>query len=158
MPEPLLLSTPIGLKSLGSDFDPNAPFTGCRLCGDLFQHEEDRICYNQLQLGIIVERRLLGGTSIFIGPEYYVDMIDRCTIRRKTWIETHNTEKHNELEIQRFAKQADKTGQAFTAEAANKLAPFGIAPLVSGAEQEDIVDALAKAPRAPQVQESIKHH
>ena len=153
MPEPLLLSTPIGLESLGSDFDPNAPFTGCRLCGDLFQHEEDRICYEQLQAGIIVERRLLDHTSIFIGPEYYVDMIDRCTLRRKLWIKEHNAEKHSELEIARFAKHADRTGQAFTAEAANKLAPFGITPLASGIDDPEIVDALAKAPRAPKIQE-----
>src|SRR6266403_3181912 len=126
MPEPLLLATPIGLKTLGSDFDPNAPFTGCRLCGDLFQHAEDRICYEQLQLGVIAERRLLDGTGIFVGPEYYMDMIDRCTRRRKQWVEIHNAEFHTELEIARFSSHADKTGQAFTAEAANKLAPFGI--------------------------------
>lgn len=152
MPEPLLFSTPIGLDSLGSDFDPNAPFSACRICGDLFQHKEDRECYEQLQRGVIVERTLLDGSSYFVGPEYYMDMIDRCTLRRKQWVERHNAVKHNELEIERFQKQADKTGQALSAEAAHKLAPFGITPLVSGAADGgigEVVDALAKAPRAP---------
>lgn len=151
MPEPLLLTTPVGLSSLGSDFDPNAPFTGCRLCGDLFQHEEDRVCYEQLQAGVIIERRFLDHTSYFIGPEYYVDMIDRCTLRRKLWLKRHNRVNHSEAEIELFAKQAAKTGQAFTAEAANKLAPFGITPLVSSTDDPEVVDALAKAPRAPSI-------
>src|SRR5258706_7627377 len=102
MPEPLLLATPIGLKSLGSDFDPNAPFTGCRICGDLLQHEENRICYEQLQAGIIIERRFIDHTSYFIGPEYYVEMLDRCTRRRKVWVKRHNRQKHSTREIASF--------------------------------------------------------
>jgi hypothetical protein len=153
MTEPLLLSTPVGLKDLGSDFDPNAPFTGCRICGDLFQHAEDRTCKDKLDEGIITERKLLDGSSYFIGPQLYMDMIDHCTRRRKLWVKRHSRQKHNDLEILRFVKHASKTGQAFTAEAAHKLAPFGITPLISGVEQEDIVDALAKAPRAPNIAE-----
>lgn len=149
MPEPLLLVTPIGLNSIGSEFNTAAPFTGCRLCGDLFQHAEDRKCYEKMLTGVIAERRLMDGTSIFVGPEYYMDMIDRCTLRRKRWVEKHNSEKHSNHEIESFAKHADKTGQAFTAEAAHKLGPFGITPLVSGSDDPEIVDALAKAPRAP---------
>lgn len=149
MPEPLLLATPIGLESLGSSFDPNAPFHACRLCGACFQHPEDRECYESLRDGIVVERKLLDGSSYFVGPPELMVMIDRCTQRRYWWINDHNRKFHTEQEISSFAKHADKTGQAFTAEAAHELAPFGITPLVSGTDDAEIVDALAKAPRAP---------
>jgi hypothetical protein len=39
------------------------------------------------------------------------------------------------------------TGWALTPEAAHKLAPYGFAPL--GNMHDDIIDAMATAPRAP---------
>lgn len=143
--EALLISTPIGLSTLGAEFVVEAPFSACRLCGAIYQSPLDRLCYEYLKdhrLQEIVDRS--NGESMFIGDEHACRVLDEATDRRKRWRELHERRYHTEQEV--FALH--QTGFAMTPEAAHKLAPFGITPL--GNMHEEIVDALFTAPRKPE--------
>lgn len=142
--ESLLISTPIGLDSLGAEFIVEAPWSACRLCGAIYQSDLDRITYlfkQQGRIQEIVDRS--NGEIHFIGDEHATRLLDDATDRRKRWRELHERRYHTEVEVESLLK----TGFAMTPEAAHKLAPFGITPL--GNMHEEIVDALFTAPRAP---------
>lgn len=142
--EPVLLSTPIGLKSLGSTFEVEAPFTGCRLCGSIYQSKLDLLCRTYLEQGHLVETfDPITRTSTFYGDDFYLNVLHTANDKRARWRELHERRYHTEKEIESF----NATGFAFTPEAANKLAPFGITPL--GNLHPEIIDALYTAPRAP---------
>lgn len=126
--ESIFLSTPLGLDELGSDFDPLAPFTACRLCGALMQTARDRLSYELMGEGEVRLAQLIASTE---------------TENRHNWLRRHEKVCHPLSEIEAFSK----TGWAMTPEAAHKLAPFGIAPM--GNLDGGIVDAMATAPRAP---------
>lgn len=139
--EPVMFTTPIGLKSLGSEFNPEAPYSGCRLCGALYQSALDREAKRLLEMGVLYEIV----DDVFGGPTYAVKVLDDANARRERWRTLHERRYHDEEEI--AALQV--TGNAFTPEAANKLAPFGIIPLGSGYDDKDVAAALLDAPRAP---------
>ena len=142
--EPLLLSTPIGLDSLGAVFRVEAPFSACRICGSIYQTDADRLCRTYLESGRIVEHfNSLTQESYFTGDSQALAVLDLSTDRRARWRKLHERRYHTEEEIALLAK----TGFALTPEAANRLAPYGITPL--GNLHEEIVDALFTAPRAP---------
>lgn len=142
--EPLLLSTPVGLNSLGAEFDPHAPFSACRLCGALYQTDRDRQCKNYVISGLIYD---VDGR--WFGPAYAIDILDKCTARRNRWRELHERRYHSLSEIEAFAK----TGHALTPEAAHRLAPYGIAPLLTDSQEDalssEIEHAMHTAPRKP---------
>lgn len=131
--ESILLSTPLGLDELGSDFNPHAPFTACRLCGALMQTDRDRFSLELMDEGDVALARLISADE---------------TEKRHNWLRRHEQLNHPISEIEAF----QKTGWAMTPEAAHRLAPFGIAP--TGNITPDIVDAMLTAPRAPSVEES----
>lgn len=142
--EAILLSTPIGLDSLGAKFRIEAPFSVCRLCGAIYQSDADRLCRTFLESGRIIEHyNHLTKESYFTGDPQALSLLDLSTERRDRWRRLHERRYHTDAEIADFSK----TGFALTPEAAHKLAPFGITPL--GGLHEEISDALFTAPRAP---------
>lgn len=139
-----MLSTPVGLASLGSLFNPHAPFSACRLCGTVYQSRLDRLCYALREEGRLTEHfDPITQTSSFTGDVYSCNILDEANTRRARWREVHEKRYHTEREIALL----HSTGFAFTPEAANKLAPYGITPL--GNLHEEIESALLSAPRAP---------
>lgn len=139
-----MLSTPIGLNSLGAEFVVEAPWCACRLCGAIYQSSLDRKCYAYGKEGRLTRvDDPLTGERYYIGDPQATRTLDEATDRRKRWRELHEKRNHTESET----AQLHKTGFAMTPEAANKLAPFGITPL--GNMHDEIVDALFTAPRAP---------
>lgn len=142
--EAILISTPIGLDSLGAKFVVEAPWSACRLCGVIYQSDLDRLSYEYLQDGRLKEVvDPFTKESIFTGDEHATRLLDDATDRRRRWRELHERRYHTDQEIESL----QKTGFAFTPQAAHRLAPFGITPL--GNAHEEIVDALFTAPRAP---------
>lgn len=141
--ENLLLAQPIGLNSLGVDFSVDAPFSACRLCGAIYQHPDDRLCKSWIDSGRITTRQNLSGEIFYTGDIHACNVLDECTDRRERWRRLHERRYHTDEEIE----QLQKTGFALTPEAAHKLAPYGITPL--GNLHQEIVDAMATAPRAP---------
>lgn len=142
--EALMISTPIGLTSLGAEFIVEAPFTACRLCGAIYQSPLDRISYFDLQDGNLQEvADSYTHEVMFIGSEKATRNLDEATDRRRRWRYLHERRYHTEEEIMQLLQ----TGFAMTPEAAHRLAPYGITPL--GNMHEEIVDALYTAPRKP---------
>jgi hypothetical protein len=133
--EPIMLSTPIGLRGLGDDFNPHAPFTACRLCGWLMQTREDRESFEL-------------NKSDELDDQFKAKVIhNNQVILRHNALDKHNKTEHPNYDNE--IKVLELMGWAFMPNAAHKLAPFGITPL--GNMHEEIVDALATAPRAPSV-------
>lgn len=128
----------------GLVFNIRASYTGCMICGELFQSSLDR------KLLRFTEQRNMksphrNGNRPKHTP-YQKDLIDRTALAantlRKEWASTHaktHTEaQHHALRI---------SGQFCTPQAAERLAPYGIFPLNSTNEELD--DAMFEAPRAP---------
>lgn len=126
--EQLLLSTPLGLTELGCEFNPHAPFTACRLCGELWQTPLDRLSQELADDGEILRAQAIAAEQ---------------TDLRHTWLEHHNNQHHDKTEIEAL----NMLGWAMMPSAAHRLAPFGIAP--TGNLHNEIIDAMATAPRAP---------
>lgn len=121
----------VGLVYAGislDQFDPSAPICGCRLCGAVYQTKYHRELH--------MHRRL---TDMGDPPKLLQLVLDLNNI----WREQHTKSEHTLAEIEELAK----TGAAFTPEAANKLAPFGVIPM--GNMSQEIVDALYEADRKP---------
>jgi len=108
-------------------FDPNFPYQYCRLCGALFQSSLDRkVPYGHTP----------GNSRIaYLAQE-----------KRHEWAMTHATENHKpeEHDLLRFS------GLYMTAEAAKKLAGYGIVPLSQMLVDEATSMALLEAPRKPE--------
>lgn len=141
--ENVMLAQPIGLNDLGIKFNVNAPFRCCRLCGAIYQSSDDRLCRSYLEEGTLVEHKSITNRICFTGPQSALTLIDIANAKRERWAKLHERRYHTESET--IALQ--KSGFAFTPEAANKLAPYGITPL--GNLHPEIADALYEAPRKP---------
>lgn len=144
--ENLLLSTPIGLKSLGAEFMVEAPFSACRLCGAIYQSKLDRLCYafrEEMPPRLIEVFDPFTQTSSFTGDVFALNTLNEADERRARWRRLHERRYHTEDEMNAL----QRSGFALTPEAANKLAPYGITPL--GNLHEDIASALFEAPRTP---------
>lgn len=109
------------------DFISAAPLAACRLCGAVYQTQLHRNLYwfrlNKREDPPLLLRRVL-------------------TLNTE-WRVRHANDRHTPSEIEAFAA----TGWAFTPEAANVLAPFGIIPL--GNMHQDIADAMFESDRKP---------
>lgn len=129
MTEPVLIGITVGLPEAGIPldvFNPQAPLAGCRLCGTVFQTKYHRQLFN------LRRNNLPHG-----------ELLQKVLDLNGEWRRKHTLRKHSVAEVALFAK----TGFAFSPEAANKLAPFGIVPL--GNMHEDIVAGMLEANRAP---------
>lgn len=126
----------VGLKDIGMVFNPAANFTGCRLCGFVFQSALDRLLFNLVHDSPVVELR----------NKELQDEIDHVEHRSLQWRKaamgrhmrrTHTEQEHNTLAM---------SGEWCTPEAAFKLAPLGVFPLQDSGE---VAVAMYEAPRAP---------
>jgi hypothetical protein len=108
------------LQDAGMEFDPNMPFSGCLICGTVFQSEQCRV--ENPTPAIVNQARLV----------------------RKQWTldhaRTHTLEEHAALA---------KSGRTFTPEAAQKLATYGVIAIGGMVLDKEIEDAMRNAPRAP---------
>lgn len=112
----------VGLKGLiGLKFDLDKPYTGCRICGTVYQSDTDRALDSNDPIGHLV-----------------------ATERRRLWsvahASTHSTGEHVELAM---------SGRWCTPAAAYKMACLGIVPLSDMVLDEAVADALRKAPAVP---------
>jgi hypothetical protein len=131
--------------SLGLKFDPRAEYAGCRICGRVYQSYLDREVYFFVQSGELVIRKNPITNEVYLtGEDKYIKVYDKAGERRQRWRELHTKRNHTSEEVDKFTR----TGFALTPEAANKLAPYGFAPV--GNLHSEIVHAMAEAPRAPE--------
>jgi len=102
-------------------------FAACRICGAIFQPWLNTDTSDQ---------------EYALNPEIAL----AASIEIQQWRNKHNL-KHSSKEHLALAH----SGLTMTPEAANRLAPFGLVPLadVEGRYGDEIVQALAEAPRAP---------
>ena len=119
-----------GAGILPDQFEAAAPLCACRLCGAVLQTGLHRNLYRERLAG-------RGQTLDTLALEHRV--IELGT----RWRKEHERKNHTSEEVEKFAR----TGHAFTPEAANILAPFGIVAL--GNMTQDIVDGMFEASRAP---------
>lgn len=126
--------------SLGLNFNPLAPYAGCRLCGAVFQSDYDRLTLMLKDEGKLYFNEVL---KEWDGTKYALKVKTHADELRENWRKDHRRANHTDEEVEAF----NKTGLSVTPEAAHKLAPMGFAP--SENRHEEIVDAMATAPRAP---------
>lgn len=130
--ELIMTGAAVGLEYAGislDQFNPDAPLCGCRLCGAVYQTSYHR--------ELFLHRKLMQGHGD--PPKLLALVLDLNNI----WREHHTKAEHRTDEIE----QLTATGAAFTPEAANKLAPFGIIPL--GNVSQEHMDALYESDRKP---------
>lgn len=112
----------------GLVFNINASYTGCLICGTIYQSLLDRHSYR-------VSQRF-NPSQIYLNK-----LIHDALLMRKEWDEQHaKTHTHQEHVRLKLSKQM------CTPEAAVRLAPFGIFPL---APDSDVAAAMFEAKRAP---------
>lgn len=124
MPRVLLEHTIVGLEGVDDSFKfrKDREYAACRICGAVFQS---------------ALAHMAGDDEYELNPDIKLAI----AIETKMWRSSHN-KKHSEKE--HLALRA--SGLTFTAEAAHRLAPYGIVTLDDDAE---ITSALLEAPRAP---------
>lgn len=94
-------------------------YAGCRICGAMFQ-------------------------SSLVHSEPYTDSVtERVSEETTQWRERHNRSHTTEEHVAFVA-----TGRTFSPEAAHKLVPFGLVPIMDWNDPE-VAHAMATAPRAP---------
>lgn len=118
----------VGRQALTNfEFDPNKPHTYCRLCGEVYQGEPDRF----------PERYVSDSTPL---EQVLVDNL----LRRQEWSFKH-AKRHPEWQHRRLMR----SGRWLTPEAAEKLIPFGIVPLLDIVLDDEVEHAGKLAPRQP---------
>lgn len=125
---------PTTLTQAGIEFDITLPYSGCYLCGEVFQSRYD-LLYNTPTLS-------KDGIEVFINVDAVRAKADSL---RLLWRALHS-EGHLSSEHERLAR----SGDLMTAEAALKLAPLGIIPL-EGTNNLEVFAAMKEAPRIPEV-------
>jgi hypothetical protein len=129
-PSLILHGAAVGLEEVsGLTFRSDRPYTGCCICGAVFQSDADRD-----PVGTYQRQPAEFG--------YNLDNVDMFALGlRKEWSKKHE-KTHTEKEHDDLAK----SGYAFTPEAANKLAAFGTIPLTLS---EEINAALLESSPIP---------
>lgn len=115
----------VGLHSSlvpGLEFDLQCPYTYCRICGSIFQSPYDR------------ETK----------PDSPAMLVDAATAMRREWSYNHASS-HTSLEHMLL----ELSGLWLLAEAAHKLAAFGIIPVSDMVLNPEIADALATSKPIP---------
>ena len=119
---------PSTVLDAGIEFDVLAPYSGCYLCGEVFQSRLDLLYY-----------QLASSDHV---PDYVLQNVQqRADARRRLWRVLHSST-HSQSEHTRLAQSPD----LMTPEAAMKLAPLGVIPLEF---TEEMDQALQEAPRVP---------
>lgn len=119
----------LGLETLtGFKFDPHSPYSGCRICGELFQADADR-----RPLGYILIWRLnLEG------------VLEKNLENRKQW-SLHHAKQHPASAHRQLAL----SGRWCTPEAAHKFAAFGIISIIDLAVDQEVAAALKESSPIP---------
>lgn len=117
--------TPPGLTyEMNETFNPRAAFTGCCICGVVFQSPLDRKVYHG-----------------YASPQEQV----QATVARRNWSQQHASKMHTQKEHDDLAA----SGRFCTPEAAHKLAPYGVVTLSDSFHEENRA-AQEEAPRLPE--------
>lgn len=103
-------------------FDKDKAFTGCRICGAIFQSDADRTTPDDDDIQLALNTNV-----------------------RKAW-----SHKHAKQHKQREHVALAMSGNWCTPEAASKFAAFGIVPITDLVMSEEVAAALATAPSKPQ--------
>lgn len=123
----------LGLKDLtGLTFDPDASFTGCLICGEVYQSHLDRKC------------RKLRDEPLNPLNEFFEEYMYFTKELRRGW-----DVDHAKLHTQREHEALRASGMFCTPEAALKLTPLGVFSIDHHNETE-LAAAMTEAPRAPQ--------
>lgn len=116
----------VGREALtGLEFNPTFFFSGCLICGEVYQTEEDR------------------NPPTKDDPEYGKYLFDQKQ-RHIAW-----RDKENGRHPERIHRLLAISGNFCTPEAAIKLAPLGLFSLTDLAMSNEVSAALGEAPRAP---------
>src|SRR5205823_20815 len=107
------------------EFDPNRPYTGCLLCGEVFQSRIDR----RVPEGHLPHNSLIAKLAFD---------------RRQKWVDEHYRT-HSEYEH----RQHRLSGRFATPDAAQKLASFGLFSAVDIVIDNEVENALKNAPVIP---------
>lgn len=121
-PALVLQVTPIGLTDLGAAFMQNKPYTGCRICGRVFQDALSRLDNPT--------------------PAQQVQAVTG----RMEW-----SRKHARTHPQHVHDSLTASGRYMTPEAATKLASFGIIALSDMALDNESWNAGRESDRAPKL-------
>lgn len=119
---------PSSLKAAGVEFDVLAPYSGCFLCGEVYQSPYD-ILYLEMS------------EDPFTPLHKLHDVKAKADALRFAWRSAHSNS-HTTEDHERLAESKD----LMTPEAAMALAPLGVIPLDGSNE---VMQALAEAPRVP---------
>lgn len=109
--------------AMNDTFNPNAAFTGCCICGTVFQSDLDR--------------------KVFAGYASAQEHV-QATVARRNWSQQHATRSHTQKEHDDLAA----SGRFCTPEAAFRLAPYGIVTLTDSFHEENR-KAQEEAPKLP---------
>lgn len=122
----------LGLSDLtGLEFDPEASFTGCLICGKVYQSKLDR------KIRVMRDNPL---NPLNTHMTSYLHIAKDLRVRwDRNHAKTHTEAQHAELRA---------SGAFCTPEAAAKLAPLGVFSLDHEPTSE-VAHAMAEAPRAP---------
>ena len=122
MRQPPKIIALVGLESPDLKFNLSRPFVCCKLCGAVYQTEEDRS----------------------IPPTNPPELVIPAKERRDNWAQLHakaHTEREHAMLIM--------SGMWCSDIAANKLASYGIINMTDGAINPDIYSALKESPAIP---------
>lgn len=120
------VAPPLLEQEMEGVFNPKAAFSGCCICGAVFQSPIDRKVY-----------------AGYASPAEQVS----ATVARRNWSNYHASKMHTQKEHDQLAA----SGRFCTPEAAHKLAPYGIVTLTDSFHEENR-KAQEEAPRLPSVE------
>lgn len=118
------VSPPLLENAMRDSFHPKAAFSGCCICGAVFQSELDR--------------------KVFAGWATPAEQV-QATVARRNWSQEHARKMHTQKEHDALAA----SGRFCTPEAAYKLAPYGVVTLTDSFHEENR-SAQEEAPRIPE--------
>jgi hypothetical protein len=124
------VTPPLLEQEMRDVFHPKAAFSGCCICGAVFQSELDR--------------------KVFHGYATPAEQV-QATVARRNWSNQHASKMHTQKEHDQLAA----SGRFCTPEAAHKLAPYGIITLTDSFHEENR-QAQEAAPRLPTVEPENK--
>jgi hypothetical protein len=119
-----------GLTTLeGLRFDPSKPYTGCKLCGAVFQSDYDRHPGNYVDGNLFIDTKMVELYALGLRKEWSQNHARR-----------HSEHEHHMLEL---------SGLWCAPEAAQSLAPLGVIPLTDMVVSEETEEALRESKPVP---------
>jgi hypothetical protein len=137
-----LFATPDGYRR--EVFNPDYPYTYCRICGDLYQsHTQRAPTKAENPAAKHAPYDPINAPNDTVGK----------AMQRRNWAIRHERS-HTPAEVARYSPKDPKTGEVtarlFSPEAAHRLVPFGIIPLSGMVLDPEVEYAANTAPRLSQ--------